>query len=243
MTLKTTTKITNGTIYTNTQSVLRTEVQIMIGVIGVFLFLFGCWFYPNVLLNMIYYIIINPIYTIMALGIGSIQYCVIPMLQTILSNLCFALVVLLGSLMICLCILIKTAISTVPDESTFKPWLEQFIRLYQLESEYALKTNSNPNPRLNTEIVITETDTGRTVESSVAPESAAAKPTNGFFQTIFNKGRRWVAHNMLYQTIMNNLTINYMFFGLVRIAYCIDNSNSSRYIVLGIFNTWIPIMV
>lgn len=64
---------------------------------------------------------------------------------------------------------------------------------------------------------------------------------NGLFNSIKNHIVNSINNVVLFYSIMNNYTVNFLFFGFMRLAICTNKAdNNERYIFVGIFNTWIP---
>jgi hypothetical protein len=67
------------------------------------------------------------------------------------------------------------------------------------------------------------------------------EPAMGYFASIRNRVTNTVNQTVSFHLIMSNYTIQFLFFGFMRVAVCTDKSNpKERYICVGIFNTWIP---
>ncbi len=66
-------------------------------------------------------------------------------------------------------------------------------------------------------------------------------PITGWFASIRDRVTTSVGHTLLFHMIVSNFTINFLFFGFMRLAICTNKSkDTERYIFVGIFNTWIP---
>jgi hypothetical protein len=67
------------------------------------------------------------------------------------------------------------------------------------------------------------------------------EPVTGWFATTRNRLTTSINHTLVFYTIMSNFTIQFLFFGFMRIAVCTEKSDAKqRYVFVGIFNTWIP---
>jgi hypothetical protein len=67
------------------------------------------------------------------------------------------------------------------------------------------------------------------------------EPATGYFASVRNRITNSVNQTLSFYLIMSNFTIQFLFFGFMRVAVCTNKSNpKERYIFVGIFNTWIP---
>ena len=145
-----------------------------------------------------------------------VESILFPLVKFTATNLIQLLIYVISSSIIAGAILFYKALDTVPEESSFKPFCAKIFQISEIEITNNL-SNSNSNSNSNTICL-----------------------EQNFWTKALNKIR---SSNLINQIFGNNLTINFVSVGFARIAHCINHSTSTRYFVLGIFNTWIPLPI
>lgn len=193
------------------------------------------------LCSVVYWVAIYPVVCVGGFAYFLFSNVLLPLAYLIVhfvSTVCFLIVALL----VPLAILVHVAIKSVPEEGSFNQWLEQLIRMgVHMSGEGRMGPLGASGSSNVSTVSATTSDTSNTSSNTDATtqnqETSFYKTLSSFKQKMIN----WGKVKFMSTLVNNNLNTVFTYWGVCRIAYCIERDENKKYVFVGIFNTWIPI--